>query len=99
VKHQYSDSNRDEPGYLVASASTPTSRGKESFLVGVGISIADLWEREIIYRNNLIELFHQDTFSRLPCKFFELAFKYNIVIPKLGEYNQEIWDNLCSLNA
>jgi crotonobetainyl-CoA:carnitine CoA-transferase CaiB-like acyl-CoA transferase len=34
-----------------------------------------------------------------PIRFSELAFKDNVVIPKLGEYNQEIWGKLCDLNA
>jgi crotonobetainyl-CoA:carnitine CoA-transferase CaiB-like acyl-CoA transferase len=34
-----------------------------------------------------------------PIRFSELAFKDNVVMPKLSEHNQEIWGKLCDLNA
>jgi crotonobetainyl-CoA:carnitine CoA-transferase CaiB-like acyl-CoA transferase len=34
-----------------------------------------------------------------PIRFSGLAFKDNVVIPKLGEHNQEIWGKLCDLSA
>lgn len=100
MKYQELFSNRDEPGRIVSSTTILPSRGQERvFIAGVGTSIADLGVTRLFTEAILSDNSFKIPLPVFPVRFSELAIKDNVVIPKLGEHNQEICDNLCSRNS
>jgi len=58
-----------------------------------------LGEESLFIEATLLDSAFKMPVPAFPIRFSELAFKDNVVIPKLGEHNQEIWGKLYDVKA